>query len=164
MTMPYDSTASSGVDADGDIENESAGGTGHTGVTARTQIREVKDQVVDQAKTSFRQARDSASSSLNDSRHVAADKLGGIAGAVRGTSDRLRSENQPGMANLAESLAEQVDTVSRYLRDRNLGEVRDDLERFARRQPAVALGVALAIGVLGARFLKSARPSGGGNA
>ncbi|MGG7379002.1 hypothetical protein ACQ7B2_09635, partial [Escherichia coli] len=35
--------------------------------------------------------------------------------------------------------------------------VREDLERFARQQPNVAIGVALAIGILGARFIKSSQ-------
>jgi hypothetical protein len=127
----------------------------------RAQMRDVKEQVVEQAKTSFRQARDSAASSLTDSRNKAADSMGSIAGAVRSTGDRLRSENQASVANLTDSLADQVERLSSYLRSRDLGGVREDLEAFARRQPAVAIGVALAVGVLGARFIKSSQRSGG---
>jgi ElaB/YqjD/DUF883 family membrane-anchored ribosome-binding protein len=127
----------------------------------RAQIREVKEQVVEQAKTSFRQVRDSAASSLTDSRNKAADSMGSIAGAVRSTGDRLRSENQASVANLTDSLADQVERLSSYLRSRDLSGVREDLESFARRQPAVAIGVALAVGVLGARFIKSSQRSGG---
>lgn len=154
MTMSYDPNASPG-DSPGvnlDTENSSGG--------ARAQIREVKDQVVDQAKTSFRQARDSATSSLNDSRSQAADKIGGLASAVRSTSEHLRSENQVGVAKLTDSLAEQVERLSTYLRERDLRAFRDDVETFARRQPAVAVGVALALGLLGARFLKSSGRTG----
>jgi ElaB/YqjD/DUF883 family membrane-anchored ribosome-binding protein len=127
----------------------------------RAQMRDVKQQVVEQAKTSFRQARDSAASSLTDSRNKAADSMGSIAGAVRSTGERLRSENQASVANLTDSLADQVERLSSYLRSRDLGGVREDLEDFARRQPAVAIGVALAMGVLGARFIKSSQRSGG---
>jgi hypothetical protein len=130
---------------------------------ARDQIREVKDQVVDQAKNSFRQARDSATSSLTDSRKQAGDRIGTIAGAVRSTSGHLRSENQPGLANLADSLADHVERLSSYLRDRDLRAVRDDAENIARRQPGVAMGVALALGILAARFLKSSQRTGGGS-
>lgn len=154
MTMPYDPTASPGGSPGAELDTENRGGS------AREQIREVKDQVVDQAKTSFRQARDSATSSINDSRHQAADKIGGLASAVRSTSQHLRSENQGGVANLTDSLAEQVERLSSYLRDRDLGAVRDDVETFARRQPAVAVGVALALGLLGARFFKSSKRTG----
>jgi hypothetical protein len=129
---------------------------------ARAQIREAKDQVVNTAKNSFRQAQDSATSSLSDSRKQAADRIGTIAGAVRGTSGHLRSENQPGLANLADSLADQVERLSSYLRDRNFRAFIGDAENVARRQPGVAMGVALALGMLAARFLKSSQRTAGG--
>jgi ElaB/YqjD/DUF883 family membrane-anchored ribosome-binding protein len=154
MMMSYDPTASPGGSPGAELDTVTSSGG------ARAQIREVKDQVVDQAKTSYRQARDSAASSLNDSRHQVADRLGGIASAVRSTSEHLRSENQAGVANLTDSLAEQVERLSSYLRDRDLRAFRDDVENLARRRPAVAVGVALALGMLGARFLKSSRRTG----
>jgi ElaB/YqjD/DUF883 family membrane-anchored ribosome-binding protein len=154
MTMSHDPTAPPGGSPGAELDTERSSGS------ARTQIRDVKDQVVDQAKTSFRQARDSATSSLNDSRHQAADRIGGIAGAVRSTSEHLRSENQARVADLTDSLAEQVERLSSYLRDRDLRAFRDDAEKFARRQPAVAIGVALGLGMLGARFFKSSRRTG----
>jgi ElaB/YqjD/DUF883 family membrane-anchored ribosome-binding protein len=154
MTMPRDAaTASADVTPAETGDETTAGG-------ARDQLRHVKDQVVDQARTSFRQARDSATTSLNDSRHQAADRIGGIANAVRSTGQQLRAENQAGVADLTDSLADQVDRLSSYLRDRDFGAVREDLEQFARRQPAVAVGVALAIGLLGARFIKSSQRTG----
>jgi hypothetical protein len=155
MTMSYDPTASPGDSPGAELDTKRSSGS------ARAQIREVKDQVVDQAKTSFRQARDSATSSLDDSRHQAADRIGGIASAVRSTSEHLRSENQAGAANLTDSLAEQVERLSSYLRDRDLRAFRDDVENFARREPAVAVGVALGLGILGARFFKSSRRTSG---
>lgn len=128
---------------------------------AREQVRQVTDQVVGQAKTSLRQARDSATSSLNDSRSQAAERIGGIAEAVRSTSRQLREDHQEKVADLTDSLADQVDRLSSYLRDRNLTDVREDLEQFARRQPALTVGIALALGILGARFIKSSRRDGG---
>jgi hypothetical protein len=156
MTMTNDVTATSaGMSRRAAVEESRSG--------AGAQFREVKDQVVDQAKNSFRQARDSAASSLTDSRKQAAERIGRIAGAVRTTSEHLRSEDQPTVANLTDSLAEQVERLSSYLRDRDLRAFRDDAENIARRQPGVAIGVALAIGMLAARFIKSSQRSGGGS-
>jgi hypothetical protein len=140
MTMPNTETT----------EESGAGGT-------RAQIREVKDQVVGQAKDTFRKARDSAAGSLSNSRNETADRISGIAAAFRRTSDSLRSENQGRVANLTDSLAEQVERLSSYLREHDLKDVRNDVESLARRQPAVAIGAALALGMLGARFLKSSQ-------
>jgi ElaB/YqjD/DUF883 family membrane-anchored ribosome-binding protein len=157
MTMPKDdmSTSSGGVPPVGEIDQQSTGGG------PRAQIREVKEKVVEEAKSSMRQARDSATSSLNQSRNRAADSIGSIATAVRSTGDRLRSDNQTGVADLTDSLADQAERLSSYLRSRDLRGARDDLERFARQQPAVAIGVALAIGMLGARFIKSSQRGSG---
>jgi len=162
MTMPNDTFTNQPLGATS-IET-SGPGPETAGSGAREQIRDVKNQVVDHAKESFRQARDSAGSSLNQSRQQAADRIGGFASAVRGTSDKLRSDNQDRVADLTDGLADQVERLSAYLRDRDLGDFRRDAENFARRQPAVAVGVALALGLIGARFLKSSQKSsqGGG--
>lgn len=151
MTMP-DTTTPSPV-GPSDMEASDDARTGG----ARAQIREVKDQVVDQAKDTFRRARDSATSSLSSSRHETADRMNGIASAFRRTSESLRSENQERVANLTDTLAEQVERFSSYLRDHDLKDVRNDAENLARRQPAIAIGAALALGMLGARFLKSSQ-------
>lgn len=152
MTMPNTTTTPSPAGAP-DTETSSESSTGG----ARAQIREVKDQVVGQAKDTFRRARDSATSSLSSSRNESADRISGIASAFRRTSASLRSENQERVANLTDTLAEQVERLSSYLRDHDLKDVRDDVESLARRQPAVAIGAALALGMLGARFLKSSQ-------
>ncbi|HTK43504.1 MAG TPA: hypothetical protein VL287_18095 [Gemmatimonadales bacterium] len=122
---------------------------------AREQIRQVRDQVVNQAKTTFKQAKDRAASSLTDSRREAADQIGGLARAVHRTGEHLRNEDQPRIAGLADSLADQVDHVAGYLREAGLRTVGRDIENLARRQPALVYSAAFAVGLLAARFLKS---------
>ena len=60
------------------------------------QIRQVKDQVVDQAKTTFRDARDRAGSSLSQGRRQAADQIGGIASAFHSAGEHLRRSTRSG--------------------------------------------------------------------
>jgi hypothetical protein len=152
MTMPD-------VPAGGAPRNAEFG----AGEGTRTQLRDVKNQVVDQTKSSLREARDRAASSLTESRFQAADQIGGMATAFRRTSEHLRQEDQRRAADFADSLADQVERASSYLRDRDFGAIRQDLEGLARRQPGLMLGVGFAIGLLGARFLKSSeRRSEGG--
>jgi len=126
-----------------------------TGGSAREQIREVKDQVVGQAKTSLQQARDRASSSLGESKSQFADQISAVAGALRRTTEHLRSEDQPRIAGLTETVARQADQVADYLRNKDAAAMKNDLESLARRQPALMLGGALVLGLIGARFLKS---------
>ncbi|HEU4954373.1 MAG TPA: hypothetical protein VFT28_07375 [Gemmatimonadales bacterium] len=132
-------------------------GSGGTGT--REQIRQVRDQVVDQAKSTLREARDRAGSSLADGRRQAADQIGNIAGAFHRTGEQLRSDNQERIAGLADSFAGQVEQVARYLREADLQTVGRDIERLARERPAVVYGAAFAVGLLAARFFKSGASS-----
>jgi hypothetical protein len=125
------------------------------GGSAREQIRDVKNQVVDQAKSTFQQAKERAGSSLGESKGQFAEQVGAVAEALRRTTEHLRSEDQTRIAGLTETLARQIDQVSNYLRNKDAAAMRQDLENVARRQPAIAIGGALLLGLIGARFLKS---------
>jgi hypothetical protein len=133
---------------------QSAGG-------AREQIREVKDQVVNQAKSTFQQAKDRAGSSLGESKGQVADQFGTIAEALRRTTEHLRSEDQQRVANFTDTVARQVEQVADYLRNKDARAMRQDLEQLARRQPALMIGGALVLGLIGARFFKSSERRGG---
>jgi hypothetical protein len=161
MTMPNTqggNTPGAGVEIDSGSPTTGTGGEGTGG--ARGQIRQVKEQVVDQARNTFRDARDKATSSLSDSRRQAADQIGGIASAFHSAGHHLRDEQQERIAGLADSLAGQVDQVANYLRDADLDSIARDVESLARRQPALVFGAALALGIIGARFLKSSESAG----
>jgi hypothetical protein len=123
----------------------------------RAHLPEVKDRVVEEARSSFRRARESASSSLTDSRRQAADQVGGVATALRRTGEHLRSDDHGSIANLAESLSEHADRASSYLRDSDLAKMRQDVERLARQRPGAVLGATFVLGLLAARFLRSSR-------
>jgi hypothetical protein len=53
--------------------------------------------------------------------------------------------------------ADQIENWSRQLREKDIDELLSDVQTLARRQPGVFIGSAFAIGLLGARFLKSSR-------
>ena len=88
-----------------------------------------------------------------------ADVLGQVSQAIRQSGEQLRSD-QPQIASFADTAAEQVDRASQYLRQTDFQGLVRGAEDFARRQPAVFLGGALALGLVASRFLK-ASPSGG---
>jgi hypothetical protein len=129
--------------------------------SAREQIREVKNQVVDQARNTYQQARDRASSSLGESKNQFADQFGTVADALRRTTEHLRSEDQQRIAGLTDTVARQVEQVADYLRNKDARAMRQDLENLARRQPALMIGGALLLGLIGARFFKSSERRGG---
>jgi hypothetical protein len=122
------------------------------------QVRQARDKVVDQAKATFRDARDRAGSSLSDGRRRAAEQIGGIGGALHRTSDQLRHEDQARVADVADSVGRQLDRVADYLRDSDGRTIARDIESLTRRQPALVFAGAFALGLVAARFLKSSEP------
>jgi hypothetical protein len=132
--------------------------SGGTGGGAREQVRQAKDKVVDQARTTLREARDRAGSTLSRGRYQAADQLGGLGSAFHRTGETLRQEEQARFADVADTVGRQLDRVAGYLRDSDGRAMARDLESLARRQPALVFAGAFALGVLAARFLKSSSP------
>jgi hypothetical protein len=65
------------------------------------------------------------------------------------------------MAGYIDSAASQVDRLADVLKQQDLGQIIDSTGRFARRQPAVFLAAAIAVGFVGARFLRSSPQSSG---
>ena len=62
---------------------------------------------------------------------------------------------------MTDTVARQVEQVADYLRNKDARAMRQDLENLARRQPALLIGSALVLGLIGARFLKSSERRGG---
>jgi len=129
------------------------------------QVKETVGQVADQAQQAagqmVDQARQQVSSRLAGQKDRAAEGLTSVAQALRQTSQQLREHDQQSVTGYIEGAASQVERVSNYLKQNDLGGLIDDVERFARRQPALFLGGTFMLGLLGARFLKSSRPAMG---
>ena len=87
------------------------------------------------------------------------DTIEHVARAVRNTADQLRND-QPQLANFADTAAERAEGAAQFLRQHEASEVLDEVQDFARRQPAVVVGAGLALGLLVGRAIKSAGPSG----
>jgi len=129
------------------------------------QVKETVGQVTEQAQQAagqvVDQARQQVSSRLAGQKDRAAEGLTSVVHALRQTSQQLREQDQQAVTGYIETTASQVERISSYLKQNDLGELIDDVERFARRQPVMFLGGAFVLGLLGARFLKSSRPTTG---
>jgi len=126
------------------------------------QVKETAGQVTDQAQQTagqvVDQARQQVSSRLGDQKDRAAESLVSVAQALRQTGQQLREQDQQGVTHYIDQAASRVERLSNYLQQNDLGQLVDDVEQMARRQPALFLGGAFVLGLLGARFLKSSRP------
>jgi hypothetical protein len=120
--------------------------------------------IVDQAKQAVSnaagQAGEKISSGIESQKDRAAQGIGSLAGALRQAGQQLRDQDQQAVPQYIDTVAGQVERFSNYLQSSDVRDLLDEVETFARRQPALFLGGAFALGLLGARFLKSSSEQG----
>lgn len=113
------------------------------------------EKVVDQARriasTTQREVTDQVRSGVDSAKQRAADTLNTVAQSlVRATE---QSDGEPN--RYVQRTGEQVQRVADYLQNTDVRRIITQTESFARRQPALFLGGAFAVGILAARFLKN---------
>jgi hypothetical protein len=101
--------------------------------------------------------KETATAQLTTQKDRGTSALDSVVQAVRSTTGKLREDKHDMIANSLEQAASQIETWSHRLRDKDVGELLTDVQRLARRQPGLFIGSAFALGVVGARFLKSSR-------
>jgi hypothetical protein len=95
----------------------------------------------------------------DQAREVAADGLGQLADTVRRVSGDLETQ-QPMIAGVVTTAAEQTERLAGYLRQTDAREIVDTVQDVARRQPLLFVGGAFVLGLAASRFIKAAA---GGN-
>ena len=135
----------------------SASGAGDSGVMGQT--KEKAQQLVGEAQEQVTQR---LSSSTSQVKGQASGALGNFAEAMRQAAQQFRDQNQGGVAGslavtYADRAAEQAQRFGDYLQNTDVKELVQQVERFARRNPGAFLAGTFALGVAGARFLKSSR-------
>jgi len=121
---------------------------------AKQKVGETLDEAKQKANETLGEAKQQAESKFDEQKQRAADRISGVAGALHQTSKELQSQDDM-IAQFADSFAEQADKLSTYLRERDLGDLFNDVRQVAQRQPELFVAGALAAGFLLGRFLKS---------
>jgi hypothetical protein len=116
---------------------------------------EVKSQVTDIAGA----AQEQATNFLDEQKGMAAQRIGGVANALRHAGQELAGNDEGALAQYTDTLAGQLDRFSNTLRDREIGSLFDDAKQLAYRQPELFVAGALAAGFVLGRFFKSSRRS-----
>jgi hypothetical protein len=119
------------------------------------QAAEAKEQLQQAALGLKDQVAEQATTRLEGQKSTAAEGIGTVAQAIRGTGDQLRDREQGGIARYVDRAADQLEQFAGYLGGRDVRELVRDAEQFARREPALFLGGAFTLGLFAARFLKS---------
>jgi hypothetical protein len=95
--------------------------------------------------------RETAATQLTWQKNRATDGLVAVAQAVRQSMRPLRDREHDVLAQYVERAADRIDGFSRRVRQKDIAELARDVEDLGRRQPAIFLGGALALGLVGAR-------------
>ena len=140
------------------------GDTGAATGAVKGLVSQVKESGGKVASQAIDQVKEKAATKIDEQKSTLAQGLGSVADTIRQVGETLKSaDEQSGVASTAakygDTLASQVEQFSGYLEKHNVSELMRDVERFARRNPAYFIGGAFALGLLGARFLKSSSPN-----
>ncbi len=129
--------------------------TGMGGDAGRTLNGEQQGERIQNAASGLMdQAARTAEAQASTTMTKVGDTLDQVASAIREAGSGLR-DSQPEIAGFVDTAAERVSDASMYLRDHDAREALDNVQRFAREQPAVVIGGGLALGLLLGRFLRS---------
>lgn len=122
-------------------------------------------KIVDQAKQAFThvasnvasQAKEQVNAQFDTRKDKAVETIGNVATAIRETSDKLKGVGPLG--DVAGRAADGIESVAEFFEGKQIGDLVRDVEKFARREPALFVGAAFALGLIGGRFLKSSHRS-----
>jgi hypothetical protein len=134
---------------------QSGSQVGETAEQAKQQGQQLAQQARQQASELANRGNEQVKSQLANQKHEAAQRLTPVQTALRETSQQLRKQGQGPVAEYADKASDQVERFSGYLRENDVDRLMDDARRFARRNPALFLGSAAALGFFATRFLKS---------
>ena len=141
----------------GNIDSVTGGG----GIEkAKDTARTLVDQAKSAAGDAYESVAEKATSTIEEKKAGFTGGLTSVADSIRKVGDDL---NQAGektpvseyTARYSQTAAQKLEDVAHYFETKDLRSVARDLEGYARRNPAVFLGGAFALGILAARFFKS---------
>lgn len=125
---------------------------------AAAEVRHAGEHLVDEGKEKARELSHRAGERARTRADEEKDRVTGgmrtVAQALRKGSEDLPSDRDQ-YRPLLNKVADRIDSASGYLDSRDVDALTQDARRFAREHTPLFLGGAFALGVLGARFLKS---------
>jgi len=125
--------------------------------------------ILDKAKETASDTYDAVANKATDRIH---ERKGELSTGLKTLADTFRKtgsdlQNTPQSSPLTDFTAKytgtaagQIEKAANYFERKDLRAIMRDAEGFARRNPAIFLGAAFALGMVAARFLKSSTPDG----
>jgi hypothetical protein len=120
-------------------------------------VDETRDTTSGLANRAQEKVTEQVRAGVNKGTNRAADTLGSVAQSLLVSSQQLRDQDRGTIGDYVERAANKVEQLADYVQNTNASQFAERVEGFARREPALFLGGAFALGLVGARFLKSSR-------
>lgn len=89
-------------------------------------------------------------------KHSVADSFGQVIGLVHEFADRFDGDATAPIANYLRDAVGILEGLQQDIRDRPVEDLIEDGRELVRRQPGIAVGAAMALGFVAARFVKAA--------
>jgi ElaB/YqjD/DUF883 family membrane-anchored ribosome-binding protein len=137
-------------------KNDAGNGVENTKDTASSLLSQAKST----AGEAYDKVAEKATSTIEEKKAGLTGSLTSVADSIRQVGDNLNRSTDTGAVTeyskqYANTAAEKLESVARYFDNKDLKAIARDAESFARRNPAIFLGGAFALGILAARFFKS---------
>jgi hypothetical protein len=118
-------------------------------------LAEAAQETAQTAGQLARRASETGLQQVDQRREQAAGAIEGLAHSIRRVSVDI-GEQQPVIANVVDTAAEQAERFAGYLRRTDARQMLDNVQGYARRQPLLFVGGAFLAGLAASRLLKAA--------
>lgn len=135
-------------------KNESSSGSSGAQAKIGATATDAVDQVQDTVTGLGDQVKQQASNQLTSRLDTAAGGLDTAVKLLRAAGDQVRDQNT-GVADSLTGMADRAETWSTSLREQDVDKLVEEARQVAQRQPMLFVTGAVALGFVGARFLKS---------
>jgi ElaB/YqjD/DUF883 family membrane-anchored ribosome-binding protein len=148
------STYASITDQPGRSDGQGSSNAGaHAEGDLRQKAKEDLASVRNIAQEEFSNVSARAGEMAEEQKGFAAEKMAGIAAAIKKAGDELENQEQPDVGRMTRQMGETVERFAEDIKGRNMSEIAGMAEDFGRRQPLAFLGMAAIAGLAASRFI-----------
>jgi len=153
--------ASQAADKTRDAANQVGGQAKDLASQAMDKGREVAGQVADKTKEAAGHVGDAVSGAASYVGHKAEDATAAAGSGIQQVASKVRDAgpNQGMLGSATRTVADAIDETGRYIHDKNLTGMVDDMTGLIKRNPLPAVLIGLGVGFLIGRALSSSNRS-----
>lgn len=124
--------------------------------------QEAVSQAQEQAVKIVSQAKEQVTASVKTQATRGVNVATVLSSTLHDAGSQLRDQDEAAIATYLDQAADQVEQIGTMLDNQDYGQLIGTVQGFARRQPVLFFAAAVAVGVVGARFLRSSAPQSSG--